>query len=157
MDPFATVDEVQARLDFEMTEVEQRVCASALEDMSEEARFLGRPWPDPETAPRIVRTLVLKSIVRYMKNLDGLVQSRAGDETIILPDLGEDAGAPYFTEFERATLRAVAGKGSGGVISAEATAYRTRPGAGNYWVQTVNGGTKPFPFNAPTPARPDEW
>ncbi|MFY1688174.1 hypothetical protein [Plantactinospora sp. WMMB782] len=157
MTAFAEVDDVQGRLDFDMSEAERTVCENALEDVSDEARFLGAGWPDPELAPRMVRTLVLRSVTRYMKNLDGLVQSRAGDETIILPDLGEAAGAPYFTAAEQATIRALAGRGEGGVVSVEATAWRTAPGAGETWIRTVGGGTKPFPFNAPTPARPDEW
>lgn len=151
MEPFAQVEDVQHRLDFDMTTAEQRLCGNSLDDMSEEARFLaGQAWPIPEQAPRMVRTLVLKSVTRYMKNLEGLITSRAGDETLTLPDLGDKAGSPYFTEAEQNTLRVLGGKGEGGFVSVEATAY------GTSWrrlkhhestlVNTIGGG-EPFPFN----------
>lgn len=151
-EPFAQVEDVQGRLDFDMSEAERRVCGNALDDMSEEARYhAGQTWPYPEDAPRMVRRLVLTSVTRYMKNLDGLITSRAGDETITLPDLGELAGAPFFTDTEIETLRAIGGKGQGGFVSAEITAYRTSRRRYKHHhstlVDTIGGGLDPFPFN----------
>jgi hypothetical protein len=152
-EPFAQVEDVQGRLDFEMSPAEQRICANTLDDMSEEARYIaGQDWEFPEEAPRIVRTLVLKAVTRYMKNLDGITQSRAGDETVAFPDQGSAAGSAQFTEAEKDTLKALGGQGIGGIMSVETTAYRTS------WrrvfkhdpstlVQVNGGGLDPFPFN----------
>lgn len=151
-DPFAQVEDVQGRLDFEMSAAERTLCGNSLDDMSEEARYhAGQAWPLPEDAPRMVRTLVLKSVARYMKNLDGLVQSRAGDETLGFTDLGDKAGSPYFTEAEKDTLRTLGGKGEGGFVSAPVTAFRTSGRRYKHHESTltgtVGGGNDPFPFN----------
>jgi len=96
---YADLDDVEKRLDFELDEQGQINVEARLDDASEMARALsGRNWPEG-SAPRIVRTIVLNCVVRYMRNPDALIQSRAGDETLIWSDQGE-TGSFYFTKQE---------------------------------------------------------
>lgn len=111
---FATLQELQDRLDWDLSESEKRDAEGALEDASEYARSFGKAsWTDAENAPRLVRTLVLTAVKRYIKNPDGYTQSRAGDETVAWNDIGDKAGAPYYTQDEIKMLRGLAGNVSG--------------------------------------------
>lgn len=99
-EPFATLEELQARLDFTMDETEQRLGQAALEDLSDEARHYGSHlWTGPNTSPRVIRTWVLKAAYRYMKNIEGYIQSRAGMEAVAWPEL-EGMGTASFTQGE---------------------------------------------------------
>lgn len=107
-DLLASYDDLLARLDWVLDENEERIARSALEDLSDDARRLGSSgWVDSNTAPRGVRTLVLRAAQRYMRNPDGYVQSRAGDE-IVGWSKRDDAGAPQFNEAEKGELRDLA-------------------------------------------------
>ncbi|MHC0432204.1 hypothetical protein ACX6XY_18745 [Streptomyces sp. O3] len=106
---YATLDELKARLDWDLDEDELRIGAGALEDASDLATVYGRDWPEA-TPPRLVRTLVLKSAARYLRNPHGYTQSRAGDETLTWGDAhGRDAGSVYFTREEVRLLEGLAG------------------------------------------------
>lgn len=105
---YATLDDLTARLDWELDADELRIAASALEDASELAAAYGRDWPEA-TAPRLVRTLVLRAASRYMANPNGYTQSRAGDETLAWGDIGRDAGSVYLTREEKRLLEELAG------------------------------------------------
>jgi hypothetical protein len=144
MEPLATLQELTNRLDWTLDADELRIAAGALEDASDLARGYGRDW-DAATAPRLVRTLVLKACRRYMNNPNGYTQSRAGDETLGWNDAaGENAGTVYFTADEQKLLQGLAGKASG-LVSVPVTAWgsqRTKPIG---WVP-VQGGGKPFPL-----------
>ena len=83
MEPFATLDELKFRLPWTLDTDEERDASGALEDASDLARGYGRDWVDAPDAPRLVRTLVLKAVKRYMNNPEGITQSRAGDETLM--------------------------------------------------------------------------
>src|SRR4051794_40804003 len=97
-EPFAEVDDVQRRLDFTLDELEAESVLAALEDLSDEARFIAeRDWEVVSTVPNLVRNTVVKAVARWAKNMNGYVQSRAGDETVVWSDLGPEAGAPEFT------------------------------------------------------------
>lgn len=86
-----------------------RIATGALEDASDLAATYGREWGE-DTAPRFVRTLVLKSAVRYVRNPNGYTQSRAGDETLAWSDAhGRDSGSVYFTRDEIRLLEELAG------------------------------------------------
>jgi plasmid stabilization system protein ParE len=122
---YATMEDLKARLDWELDEDEERIAGGALEDASDLAAHYGREWPE-DTAPRLVRTLVLKAAQRYMKNPDGYTQSRAGDETLAWNDAaGENAGTVYFADEEIKLLRSLAGK-QPGIYSVPLTAYKTK-------------------------------
>jgi hypothetical protein len=129
---FATLDELKNRLDWTLDADEERIAQSALEDASDLACFYGKPW-DPATAPRMVRTLVLRACKRYMDNPQGYSQSRAGDETVgwsdKAPQAGDQAGSVDFTRAEQELLRGLAG-GRPGIYSVGVTAWgpqRQRP------------------------------
>lgn len=109
MAAMATTSEVQAWLADEMDEADLRECTGALETLSDEARALGLSSWDETTVPGAIKRLVIKACVRYMKNYEGYVQSRAGDETLGWTDLGDKAGSPYFTDAEKASIRKDAG------------------------------------------------
>ncbi|WP_438470780.1 hypothetical protein [Streptomyces asiaticus] len=124
MADFATLDELKARLDWELDADEERIATSSLEDASDLARaHAGRDWEPVTTAPRLVRTLVLKACKRYMHNPQGYTQSRAGDETLGWNDAaGNDAGTVYFTADEQRMLGELGGR-RGGLVSAEVSAW----------------------------------
>ncbi|WP_329289550.1 hypothetical protein [Streptomyces pseudovenezuelae] len=150
MADFATLDELKARLDWTLDADEERIATSALEDASDTARFhAGRDWPDAASAPRLVRTLVLKACKRYMNNPSGYTQSRAGDETLGWNDTqGEDAGTVYFTDEEQKLLAEIGGR-KRGLWSAEVSAWNSvrRPvTAGLVPVAQPTPDSKPFPM-----------
>lgn len=109
-DDYATLDDLKNRLEWTLDSQEESTATSALEDASDLARYYGRDWP-VATAPRLVRTLVLKACKRYMTNPDGYTQSRAGDEAVGWSDrAGENAGTVYFTSDEIKLLRDLANR-----------------------------------------------
>ncbi|WJN62709.1 head-tail joining protein 1 [Streptomyces phage phiScoe15] len=143
---YATLDDLKARLDWELDADEVRIAGGALEDASDLAAHYGRAW-DEANAPRLVRTLVLKAAQRYMKNPDGYTQSRAGDETLAWNDAaGENAGTVYFSDEEIKLLRSLAGK-QPGVYSVPLTAYKTKLPDGTGY-SPVDYGGDPFPMFA---------
>jgi hypothetical protein len=146
---FATLDELKARLDWTLDADEERIATSALEDASDLASFhAGRDWP-AGSAPRLVRTLVLKACKRYMTNPSGYTQSRAGDETLGWNDTqGENAGTVYFTDEEQKLLTEIGGR-KAGLYSAEVSAWNSvrRPvAAGLVPVAQPAPDAKPFPL-----------
>lgn len=145
MDAFASLDELKNRLDWALSVDEERIATAALEDASGLAREYGRDW-EAATAPRLVRTLVLRACARYMRNPDGYTQSRAGDETLSWNDsAGRDAGTVHFTREEQRLLRTLAG-GSPGIFSVPITAWGPQPKqSGERWVPTA-GSSEPFEF-----------
>lgn len=129
MEPFATLDELEARCDWAFDEDEKRAAPGYLEEASDLARTYGRMAWEPETAPRMVKNIVISAVRRFMRNPDGYVVSRAGDETLQWGDRGEDAGTIYFTQAEIKLLRGMAG--AGGLYSAGISAWgphRRTPG-----------------------------
>lgn len=125
--PFATVEELVDRLDWDLDEKELRMAAAALEDASDLARGIGKAsWLDSTTAPRLVRVTVLNACKRYMQNPAGYTQSRAGDETLGWADLGDKAGSVYFTDDEERMIRGLAGQASG-LYMATTYAWSSRP------------------------------
>ncbi|MGW7434718.1 hypothetical protein [Streptomyces sp. NPDC054849] len=144
---YATLDDLKGRLDWTLDADEERIATSALEDASDLAAHYGRDWPDA-SAPRMVRTLVLKACKRYMSNPDGYTQSRAGDETLGWNDAaGENAGTVYFTDEETRLLASLAGRSAAPLYSADVVAWRTvlRPVSAGL-VPTEHG--KDFPLFA---------
>lgn len=147
---FATLSELMNRLDWTLDPSEERIAAAALEDASELARGHGKNWVDAASAPRLVRTLVLSACVRYMKNPESYILSRAGDETVQWEGQGQNAGVVHFTEDERKLLAALGGKSS--IFSVPVNAWRTQPRSyrDQGYVPAADG-TKPIPmFNSDT-------
>ncbi|WP_432482591.1 hypothetical protein [Kineococcus esterisolvens] len=125
MEPFATLDDLQGRLEWDLDPGEQAIARDALEALSEDARFYARrDWPTRAAAPRQVFTLVIRAAARFMRNPDGYTQSRAGDETLAWTDRGENAGSPVFTKSEIAMLHQLGGGSR--LQTAEVTAWRSQ-------------------------------
>jgi hypothetical protein len=149
---YATLDDLKGRLDWELDDDELRIAATALEDASDLAASHGRDWPE-DSAPRLVRTLVLRSATRYMRNPHGYTQSRAGDETLAWADQGQDAGTVYFTREEIRLLGELAGR-KPGLSSAVVSAWNSKPRSVTAGMVPVDHhGGAPFPF-FPTPDGP---
>lgn len=103
---FADLEEVEDRLDFVLDEAYTKMALAALEDASVMAREYAKVnWPD-YGAPRFVKQMVLNVVARYLRNPDGFVTSRAGDETVTWSDL-RGAATLRFTDEERADLAAI--------------------------------------------------
>jgi hypothetical protein len=127
VDTIATVAELQARLDWTLDSGEQGVAQGALDDLSDDARYYGSDTWDSTTAPRQVKSLILRAAARYMRNPDGYTQSRAGDETLMWADRGEEAGTAQFTLKEQQMLLRVSGRSTKSFGSAQVSAWGTRP------------------------------
>lgn len=156
--PFATVEELVDRLDWDLDAKEMRMAAAALEDASDLARGIGKEsWVDSTIAPRLVRVTVLNACKRYMQNPAGYTQSRAGDETLGWADLGDKAGSVFFTDDEERLIRGLAGQASG-LYVANTYAWSARPDKVDVFVPvslTRDGMFGPFPmFAAGDPAAP---
>ncbi|MEU5427620.1 hypothetical protein AB0H73_18725 [Streptomyces olivoreticuli] len=124
---YATLDELKGRLDWELDEDELRIATGALEDASDLATSYGRDWSEA-TAPRLVRTLVLKAASRYMRNPHGYTQSRAGDEMLAWSEAhGRDAGTVYYTREEIRLLTEIGGR-KPTLASAPVSAWGTKSG-----------------------------
>lgn len=113
MAELAKLDDLLARLDWELDDSERRIAASALEDLSDDARRYGSTgWVSEAAAPRGVRTLILRAAVRYMRNPDGYIQSRAGDEIVGWAPRKEAVGAAEFTSAEKDEIKDMARRNS---------------------------------------------
>lgn len=137
---FATVSELQGRLDFELSDAEVGVAAGALFDLSLDARAHGMQSWTPQTAPRMVKSLVLRAAARFMRNYEGYEQSRAGDETLVFKDTEADPGTAEFNSREIAQLRSL--RGSVGLATAPVAAWgsSTRPRRWTGDLFVPNGG-----------------
>jgi hypothetical protein len=151
MGPFATLIELQARCDWTFDDDEERAAPGYLEEASDLARSYGRMTWTPESAPRLVKSMVISAVRRFMRNPEGYTQSRAGDETLGFVDLGHDAATIYFTPAEQKLLRGMAGVG-GGIRSAGVQAWgpHLRSQTADIVYVPVSGwpGEKGFPYEA---------
>lgn len=153
----ASVDDLKSRLAFDLTPEEEREALGALTDLSDEARAHGRAsWLTPDTTPQSVKNLILRAASRHMKNYEGFVMSRAGDEYLQWSDLKEKAGAAYFTDAEVTALKRMSGQSR--LHSVGLFAWTQRESVEeDILVRTESGSTIPFwaaddPF-APTATR----
>lgn len=145
---YATLEELKGRLDYTLEEEEERVADAALEDASNLAQYYGKAWPS-SAYPPLVKTIVLNACVRHMRLIEGLVSSRAGDETLTWTDLRDKTGTVFLDDAQQAQLARLAGT-QRGVWSVPLSAYGgsleiTPSGAGH--VPVTTGGDL-FPFYA---------
>lgn len=122
VDDIATLEELEERIDWTLDDGEKRVATGALTDLSDDARFYGSDYWDSIAAPRQVKSIVLRAAIRYLRNFEGFVQSRAGDETIIWTDDGSEAGTAHFNAREQKILAELAGRVTG-LVSVGVIAY----------------------------------
>jgi hypothetical protein len=124
--PLATIEELEAVLPFVMDDGERREATGALNDLSDEARHYGNPrWDGSDDAnptakpPYSITNLVLKAARRHMKNYEGFISSRAGDEAVGWTDRKEDAGSATFTREERERIKIIGGNQRSGFHSVD--------------------------------------
>ena len=146
MSSLATVTELKARCDWTFDADEERAADGYLEEASDLVRAYGRDSWEPATAPRMVKNIVISAVRRFMRNPEGYVQSRAGDETLAWSDIGRDAASIYLTNAEIKLLRSLAGTST--LRTAQQSAWgpqRMKPQIGYV---PVSGwpGEKPFPY-----------
>lgn len=108
---YAELSDLQNRLDFDLSEdpLLEMSATSALVDASNQARFYGEDWP-VFALPPLVKTIVLNACARYMRLIEGVITSRAGDETLTWTDLREKTGTVFMDEAQQLQLRQLAGK-----------------------------------------------
>ena len=141
------IGDLTDRLEWELSEEESRVGEHALEDLRDEAIHHGRAWTD-DTVPAIVRNKILAAAVRYMKNLEGVIQSRAGDETLGYPELMAMGSAGFSTEEIKVIIQVAMGANAG-LGSIQIVVNTGGPTALSEYVPTINSGGGPgypFPF-----------
>ena len=119
---YTSLDELKDRLDWELDEAGERMAEGALADATALAMEYGREWPEDDP-PRLVKTLVLRAVRRFVENPQGYTTSRAGDETVQWSDAhGRDAGSVYFTHDEQKLLAGIAGRHKG-IVSVQVSAW----------------------------------
>ena len=146
-EPLATLEDLRLRLDFALDADEERVGRAALEDLSNEARALGSPsWSTPNSTPSYVRTLILKAASRYLKNVEGYVQSRAGDESVQWAEIPGIMGTASFTADEERKIASQARPSA--LINSNTYAYSNRRAGYGFveYMVPVHGGGQWFPF-----------
>lgn len=147
MEPFATLDELTAGLEWDLDEGESRLATETLAEASDLIRAHGRNWT-PENAPAFVKRLTLKATARFLRNPDAYTQSRAGDETLAWQELGADNVGVYLTRDELKLIKKLTRTAS--IVSVPLIAHGTvkRPDMG--YVPVDNG--KPFPYGPVSPS-----
>lgn len=148
MGPLTSVTEVDKGLDFDLEDDLSHIAMTAIEDLSDDARYFGlSTWTSPETTPVQVCRLVRRAAIRYMKNYEGYVTSRAGDETLVWSDLGDQAGSPYFTDQEK-TMLASYQMGRATLTTAGISAWGTKIRPVSAGLVPTGANSKPFPLFA---------
>jgi len=79
------IDQLEARLGYPLVGAERTMAEQVLADASAVVRACGLPWPDPETAPAVVRTVVLNVAERKMRNPEGFRSEIEGSYQYHLP------------------------------------------------------------------------
>lgn len=132
--PYPTMDEIVARLEFELEPKLEAAAEGHLQDMIIEAQVLGKRWT-PAGMPPIVAKCIRAAMIRWLRRPEGYVQSRAGDETLQWGEGdSEAAGAPVFTRAEIDLIQGatLAGRPADGFSIATTTPHgptRWRPGS----------------------------
>lgn len=145
MSAMVTVQELKDRCDWTFDADEDRVAGNYLIEVSDLVRAYGKDTWDAVTAPRMVKNIVISVVRRYMRNPEGYLTSRAGDETVTFTERAEH-GVMFLNASEIALIRGLAGQF--GFRSATVKAWDTRPQAPGYYTVPVSGypGEKPFPY-----------
>lgn len=137
--------EVQKRLRYPVSDQHfLGVIESVIDSASNRARHYGRATWNASVCPPVVKSIVLDACNRALALEDGIVTSRAGDETDMFSDMRERTGTVFFTDDEIKTIREAAGRsGNFGVV----TTYRHNPNPAPVYtgyVPVEGGGLFPF-------------
>jgi hypothetical protein len=145
-----SLDELADVLDWEMSDEERRLASGVIESLSDEARLTGSTaWLGAYCTPGPVRRIVRTAAARFMRNPDGYVQSRAGDETVVWSD--KTRPVAEFTETEVNAIRSYAGRGNVTSVPVYGFSYRRKTGPVDRGYVGITGspGERPFPFLNP--------
>jgi hypothetical protein len=148
---FADLQDLEDQLDFELDEGAQRAAVARLQQASDYAEhYAGTTWSESK-APRIVKSIVLNVVERYIRNPDGYTQSRAGDETLMWDD-NAGKGTFFFTDEEKAILRGLV-RVNPGLYSVQTFQHPVSAAADDYWVRTGDGLGMEMPLLTGSEAR----
>lgn len=141
----ATLDELQASIEWTLSEDETGLAAYALEHASELVKTYGLPWT-PESVPPLVKHIVIAAAAKFLRNPDGYSQSRAGDETVAWSSEAASGGVTL-TPDQIDLCERMAGRSSLDTWEVTAWGPSTYPRSRGYteYVPT-QPGTTPFPF-----------
>lgn len=113
MEPLVEVSELAARLPFTMSEEETREAEGAIIDLSDAVRYYGNPnWGTPAEAPYTIKNIILRAAARFMKNYEGYVTNRAGDESVSWSDRKSEPdamGSATFSPEEKKRIAEIGG------------------------------------------------
>ena len=142
---FADREDVIARLEEEPTEHMLVMIDAGLEEATDLAVYYGASWTD-ENVPGPVKRIVARAVARWIRNPDGLEQSRAADETLQWSERAA-AGNVEFTPEEIERVRALGRPVVPSFGSASVTTDYMGGGSGGFspYVPVAHGG-RPFPF-----------
>lgn len=138
---FADLQDLEDQLDFDLDEQSQRSAVQKLQQASDYAsHYAGVEWPESR-CPRIVKSIVLNVVERYVRNPDGYTQSRAGDETLMWDDTG-GRGTFFFTDEEKEILVGLGRRGP--KLYSVGTYYEsTAPQSNTIWVPVAGTANPP--------------
>ena len=142
---FATKDDVLARLEDEPTAQMLVMIEAGLEEATDLAIYYGANWTD-DNAPDPVRRIVARAVARWIRNPEGLQQSRAADETLAWSE-DNARGEVMFTPEEIERVRALGSPVVPSFGSARVAPDYVGSGSGAFspYVPVAHGG-RPFPF-----------
>jgi len=125
-------------LDWTLDTLEEGVATGALEDLSADARYYGKPWAI-DAVPDGVKSMVLRAAARFMRNVDGFIQSRAGDESVSWAE-AETLGTAEFTDDEQKRLSRLAKANALGFGTISTFAWQTKDAPEDIWVPVQGRG-----------------
>ena len=145
MSSIVLLADLKARCDWTFDADEDRAAPGYLIEASDLARSYGRLSWDEVTAPRMVKNIVIGAVRRFMRNPDGYITSRAGDEYVSWAENPTQAGSLVMTKEEIRLLKRLAGVQS--LRSVEIVAWGNSPRGYNGTVP-ISGydGEKGFPY-----------
>lgn len=143
------INDLKSRLEWTLSVEEESLALGAIEDASELVKFYGLAWTD-ESVPGIAKAIVYAAVTRYLRNPDGYIQSRAGDETVAWSAEGAmSRGSVSLTKDEIEILAQLSGRGGFDTVELTAWGPSTYPHSGKVsWVPTNPPG-KLFPWSEP--------
>lgn len=106
-----TLAELKARCDWTFDADEDRAAPGYLDEASDLVCAYGRDSWTSTSAPRMAKNIVISAVRRFMRNPEGYVTSRAGDETVAYAE-DPNAATIYLTQAEIKLLRGLSGSGS---------------------------------------------
>lgn len=131
--------------DTEISPAVTKLITSGILYASDMARDLGNPTWTYVTAPKSVQRIVAAAVARWVNNTEGLITSRAGDETLAWAE-SVATGMIEFSDMERQRLAKHSLRATGfGSFGVESQTILGEDGERTLYVP-VQGSSEPFPF-----------